>query len=588
MDYEDFFQLGDRPFKSTLEGKFFYRGEVFSKLADLLSGPSLPGVLILKGAPGTGKSTFLKRLPQAVRDSASIAPVLSPGVGLADILREALNFLGLGFKCHPSAKEEALIGFFQNAADELVAGGRGLALAVDDAQNLGPETLADLVALTSLGPGWRGRVCLLLAGPADGWDAALQGPGTTVMETPPLSAGQTVEYLRFRLRAAGARREIFAAEAYTAVHTYTKGLPPKIDALADKALMAAWAAGKPLVTPGLVVQAKASLDNPLTVDDRAAKSAAGSGREHHAAGGRSWIFLTAAVLVAAAFVFLLWPAPPGDDPGASEAAAGEEEPEVQGPDLTPAADPSPGGTSLGLPYPPPALVRLPQSSQALIVELGQQMARLWQGGLAGPGLKAEIAAPDFKGPGLYLVGRPRGRAPVVFQYPPSDDVPREAGESLWRQVAPMLPQDVLPLMVASGDDLVRGVPGTARAALSELVDKWTRAQIEKKAGGMAELYAETFSFYEPGRRPLAITRRNFWQALEQETAAAGDVRLAISDPLVMLDPRDHDRAWAVFNLKYDSKIRHDAGLRTLIMERGRGGAWLIVAELWLKEDSLEN
>jgi ketosteroid isomerase-like protein len=233
-------------------------------------------------------------------------------------------------------------------------------------------------------------------------------------------------------------------------------------------------------------------------------------------------------------------------------------------------------------------MKLPQSSQVLAVERGQPMARLWQGGIRGPGLKAEIAAPDFGGSGLYLVGRPRSRNPIVFQYPQDQAVPREAADRLWRQVESMLPQDILPLIVGSAEELAEPAPGGALARISEIMTVWTQSQNQKRAGDMAGLYSETFTFFEPGQKPLSIARRNFWQALETESAAAGEIRLTISDPLIMLDPRDGSRAWSVFSLKYDSKLRHDTGLRTLIFEKGQGNSWLIVAELWLKENSLKN
>jgi hypothetical protein len=56
----------------------------------------------------------------------------------------------------------------------------------------------------------------------------------------------------------------------------------------------------------------------------------------------------------------------------------------------------------------------------------------------------------------------------------------------------------------------------------------------------------------------------------------------------MLDPRNRDRAWIVFTLKYDSKLRHNIGLRTLVLEKTRPKDWSIVAELWLKEDTVKN
>jgi hypothetical protein len=143
------------------------------------------------------------------------------------------------------------------------------------------------------------------------------------------------------------------------------------------------------------------------------------------------------------------------------------------------------------------------------------------------------------------------------------------------------------MMVGKPAALAKGAPPDAAAEIARRVSAWTKAQEYKLAEDMAGLYAESFQYYEPGRPPLSIDRRDFKAAMESESRSAGEVALAVSDPLVMVDPEARNRAWAVFTLKYDSKIRHDAGLRTLIFERSPfGGQWLIVAELWLKEDGL--
>ena len=232
------------------------------------------------------------------------------------------------------------------------------------------------------------------------------------------------------------------------------------------------------------------------------------------------------------------------------------------------------------------MLKLPHNSLALVVDHGQEMARLWQGGLAGSGLKAEISVPDFRDPGIYLVGRPKGDRSLMFQYPPGDGAPKAAGERLWGQVEQLLPQEVLPLMVGDSGDLAKSAPEGLAKALAEKVEGWTRSQEYKLADEMAKLYAESFQYFEPGRKPMTINRRNFKAALDSESQVAGDIRLAVSEPLIMLDPRGQSRAWAVFNLKYDSRLRHDTGLRALIFERSLiGGQWLIVAELWLKEDT---
>jgi ketosteroid isomerase-like protein len=220
------------------------------------------------------------------------------------------------------------------------------------------------------------------------------------------------------------------------------------------------------------------------------------------------------------------------------------------------------------------------------MSLGQ--ARLWQGQLKKPGLKAELSAPDLAEPGLYLLGRPRSRLSLVFQYPPGREVPKEVGEKLWRQVETLLPQDNLPLIVADSGLLVRPAPPQALAAIKEKLRAWAAAQEVKFTDDLARLYSDPFVYYEPGQKPQSIGRESFQVALASEARTSGDVKLAVSEPLIALDPRNHNRAWAVFSLRYDSRLRHDLGLRTLIFEKNLlGDDWLVKAELWIREAGLK-
>ncbi|MDR0622106.1 MAG: hypothetical protein LBJ61_09555, partial [Deltaproteobacteria bacterium] len=523
MDYEEYFKLSQRPFKPTLEAKFFYRGEVFDKLCRLLTEPVLPPLVVLTGPEGAGKSECVKRLPQAVSGESRMTPALDPTANFPFVLRQALTFLGLGFKCPPSARDEELLGFFQNAVDETLLDGLGFILAVDDADGLNPETLSDLLTLSRLDPAWHGRFCLFLTGTAPD-----PGPGPPPevdpvelwlpeeaigealrLELKPLSLGETIEYTRHRLAVAGATKELFTAEALTTLRNLSKGLPGTINALAERSLMTAWAAGKNPVTTAHVIQAKANFDKPIVVNEKAAKVAAGAGRERERQkiGGRPWLSFVAAALLAGIMAWLLWPSNPGPDAATVAALPQSEDalPLAPGPQATPSAEPAPEG-ALGLPSLPPSVLNLPQTGVALVVENGQKMARLWQGGGDVPGLKAEIAAPDFKEPGLYLVGRPNGSTPIIFRYPPKADIPKTAAANLWKRVENLLPQDILPLMVGPGQELAKAVPSNVRPYLTAFLDRWVSAQTGKKAKEMADLYSENFSFFEPGRKPVSISR----------------------------------------------------------------------------------
>ncbi|MDR2611844.1 MAG: AAA family ATPase [Deltaproteobacteria bacterium] len=621
MDYETFFSLRERPFKSALAPRFFFPGPAFARLASLLAGEGgpPPRLIVVTGGRGSGKTSLLASLvPPLLPDSIHVAAVLRGAVTLSGILSEALNSMGLMGRLPPGAPEETLLGFFQNAVSELVASGATAALAVDDAQLLGRETLADLPGLMAIEPSWAGRTSLILCGTEGvGFPGALP-EGAELVEIPPLTPAETGRYVSFRLKAAGARRDPFTPGAVAALHALSRGLPGDLNPLAERSLMTAWSLGRKDITSSHVGRAAEGLSGPPPVPDEAAGRAAGGSRQR---GGRPRgkprllaLGLAAALLFSGWFLLrpgaagpgrlAVWgpPADPSGGPGAAlpgritvdPAGSGLEDPapgQGAGPapaaeSATPAAVPSPED-DLALPSPPPALLSLPRNSLVLVVDGALGMARLWQGSLKGPGLKAEISPPDIRRPGLYLVGRPQSRTPLIFQYPPAREIPREAGISLWRQVEAHLPQDILPLMAGEGPDLRRSIPDGLGGTIRGRLRGWIQAQEYKLPDNMAALYAERFRFFEPGSPDRTIDREQFRTALASELRSSGDVKLTASEPLILLDPRDHNRAWAVFNLKYDSRLRHDLGQRTLIFEKPRlGGDWLVTAELWVKESAL--
>ncbi|MDR3153302.1 MAG: AAA family ATPase [Deltaproteobacteria bacterium] len=629
MDYETFFSLRERPFKSAFSPRFYYRSQAADRVCGLLSGASglPPGLVAVTGEKGAGKTALLSALaPPLIPKTVRVMAVLRGAPTLSGILSEALGSLGLAERVPPGAPEEALLGLFQNAVSELVASGARCALAVDGAHLLGRETLADLPGLMSIEPSWAGRTSLLLCGAEEGGFPGCLPEGTAAAALPPLTLHETGEYVAFRLRRAGAKRNPFTRGAVTALYAWSRGLPGDLNPLAERSLMTAWAQGKKEISANHVSRAAAGLSGPAPVPEEAAGLASGGSRGGRERAGRAPApkarLFAGALFIAAAvsgwFLLrpqlagpLLGPAAPGPaarasagalpgrltvsgpEAGAGPAASGGAAagPGAASPpeSATPAAKAGPGdsGEDLSLPAPPPALLSLPRNSLVLVADGSLNMARLWQGSLKGPGLKAEISLPDIRRPGLYLVGRPQSRTPLIFQYPPAREIPKEAGIRLWRQVESQLPQDILPLMAGEGPDLRRGIPDSLGETLKERLRRWTQSQEYKLADNMAALYAERFRFFEPGSPDRVIGREQFRLALASELRTSGDVKLTASEPLIMLDPQDHGRAWAVFSLKYDSRLRHDIGQRTLIFEKPRiGGEWLVTAELWIKEPAL--
>ncbi len=605
MDYIKHFNLTDRPFKNTYDGRFFFRSQAVEAVFSTLRAEGCPPIVHLKGLPKVGKTSVLKRLAPELREAFKVVLWLNPHFTLAEMLRQALTDLGHSHKFTPQTLEEELLGYFQNSVSEALADGFRLLLAVDNADELTPEILSEIYGLMEMEEHWRGRVVLLLCGPPDRpWpmvpDIMLE---VGELALPPLDGPEVEGYVQTRLKAAGGTA-CFSRGALKTLCEYGRGLPETINQLAERGLIAAWSSGRREVGPAQLKAARTSLDNPLTLNREALSQVArGQTVRPGSAPGpagrrRPMALILALAVVAVGLAFGGFFADPAPEPAPALTADAEPSPPINQEEppetATPAAgDPdaeSAGVLAPALPTPPPQLLTLPQGTLALVVDQDASSGRLWQGGPKGSGLKAEVATPKFKHGGLYLFGRPKGDKPLVFQYPPSRELPLAEAKELWPRVATLLPQNILPVIVAPGSEYKRPRNEEAEEAVRNRFKAWVQSQQYRFPDTTAALYASSFQFFELGRQPRTVIREDFRQALNSEARTSGEVYLATSQPLIMQDPEKSDLVWAVFTLKYDSRLRHDMGLRVLIFEKnGLLGQdnWLIVAELWLPEKTLQ-
>ncbi len=594
MDYQKYFKLNENPFKSAADSRFYFKRRADAHIFNSILSDECGTLIHLKGPDGAGKSALLARLPQALRKKYKTALVLNPQLKFSEILRQALSDFGHGHKFDLHTPEEALLGFFQNAVTDYIDDGFHILLAVDDAHDLAPETLGEFHTLSSLEPHWAGRVHLLLSGSADKpWPLSLDlATLAEELELPPLEADETREYLAHRLKTAGGEL-CFNRQGLGLLTEYSRGLPQRINLLAERAMIAAWSAGRPLVGAEHLKAAKTSLENPLTYTPESSGGGVIPGPERKLAARlrRKPLLVCLGLALLAALGFWKMAA----DPAVPQPP--EPPPHLEGPPpetATPAADnqaaEESGVLAPALPATPPQLLRLPQGAPVMVIDLDKKEGRLWQGGPRGAGLKAEVASPEFKERGLYLFGRPRGQNALVFQYPPARDIPTREAARLWPRIATLLPQNMLPVIIGRGRDLARDPSREKNDDLAGVIDNrvkaWVESQQYKFADATAELYAASFQFFELGQEPRTVKRDDFRAALHSEAATAGEVSLTVSLPLIMRDPANQNIVWAVFQLRYESRLRHDMGTRTLVFEKGIFEDWQIVAELWLPEKSL--
>ena len=121
---------------------------------------------------------------------------------------------------------------------------------VDEAQNLGPEALEELRLLSNLQAGKDPLLQVILVGQV-GLRERLKHPALRQLaqriavhyHLRPLDRQETKEYILFRIHRAGGSG-IFTEAALERIYEYTRGVPRRINAWCDLAMVAGFAEGR--------------------------------------------------------------------------------------------------------------------------------------------------------------------------------------------------------------------------------------------------------------------------------------------------------------------------------------------------------
>lgn len=267
--YERFYNLRERPFDLRPDPRFLFLSprhhEALAHLKYGLSGR--PGITLLIGDAGTGKSTLIRATIQNVNNPASrIAVLANPTLGRDDFYVHLSS--EFGFSDSAAASKIVFLREMEQALEACAETGGIVGLIVDEAQSLPDELLEELRLLTNAGEDVNRSLTLVLAGQPE-LANRLNDPGLRQLkqrialraELTPFNLKETAGYIATRITTAGGRADqLFTRDAVIAIHEASKGLPRVISVLCDNALVNGFAAGVRPVGSVIVADVCADFD----------------------------------------------------------------------------------------------------------------------------------------------------------------------------------------------------------------------------------------------------------------------------------------------------------------------------------------
>lgn len=253
--YLEHFGLAEPPFRITPHPEFFFDGADRGATLEALVYAILhdEGIVKVSGEIGSGKTMLCRVLMERLPDEVQTVFLANPSYSRAEILSAIAEELG----ARPPAGQETLaIRDLQAHLIEQYASGRRVVILIDEAHAMPQDALEQVRLLSNLESSRHKLLQIVLFGQPE-LDSALDASSmrqlkdriTHNFRMRPLSAAEIAKYLSFRMRAAGYRGpDAFDADATTAISRASSGLTRRVNVLADKSLLAAFAAGANSVT----------------------------------------------------------------------------------------------------------------------------------------------------------------------------------------------------------------------------------------------------------------------------------------------------------------------------------------------------
>ncbi|MGZ3181658.1 MAG: ExeA family protein [Telluria sp.] len=246
--YQHHFGLREAPFGITPDPAFFYAGNTRGDLLDALqyAVESGEGIVKVTGEVGTGKTMLCRMLEAALAPHIDVIYLANPTLHPREVAYALAGELELDVD---GLRIDEVLRRLQGELIARHARGRQVVLLVEEAQAMPLDTLEELRLLSNLETTRHKLLQMVLFGQPE-LDAHLDLPQLRQLKerithsfvVPPMPPAVVPEFLAFRLRAAGYRGPaVFSARAARRIARTSRGIVRRINILADKALMAAYA-----------------------------------------------------------------------------------------------------------------------------------------------------------------------------------------------------------------------------------------------------------------------------------------------------------------------------------------------------------
>lgn len=257
--YHEHFGLKEAPFPLTPHTEFFFSGANRGATLDALIYAIThdEGIVKVSGEVGSGKTMLCRMLMERLPKNVDTVYIADPTLTRQEIVFAITDELGLDLA---QERSTAVVRRLVEHLINLYAQGRRIVLLIDEAHAMPAETLEQIRLLSNLETRRHKLLQIVLFGQPELHEVLdrpqmrqLKDRITQHFTLDPLRPADVAAYIAFRMRAAGYRGpNVFKPAAIHLMASASSGLTRRLNVIADKALLAAYALDQHEVTPRLV------------------------------------------------------------------------------------------------------------------------------------------------------------------------------------------------------------------------------------------------------------------------------------------------------------------------------------------------
>ncbi len=248
--YTRFFGFKENPFNLTPDPRYLYPSRYHEEaLAHLRYGiQERKGFIAITGGIGTGKTTLCRALLQELEPGTRSALIFNAFLSEMELLQAIHQEFGIAGGARPAPGRKELVDTLNRFLLEGFGNGANAVLVIDEAQNLEPAVLEQIRMLSNLETEREKLIQIVLVGQPE-LNALLSRPElrqlderiTVRYHLHSLPPGDLAGYVTHRLAVAGDQGRVqFSAAALKEIYAFSRGNPRRINALCDRALLAAY------------------------------------------------------------------------------------------------------------------------------------------------------------------------------------------------------------------------------------------------------------------------------------------------------------------------------------------------------------